>query len=125
LTKNTPVFKETCSCFNLSFAAKRNYKYIVTEFEIIKKQKKAILLKFYLLIIIGFGIILFGNTFLDHFDDVSIFVLKTVSFFYWFGILFLIAAYSILNKHRREFKNFEIKKKKIEVIYEQYQIEIK
>jgi hypothetical protein len=124
LTKKRPDFKETCSNFNLSYAAKRNYKYIITEFEIIKKQKKAIHLKFYLLIIIGFGIVLFGNIFLERLNNLSVFALYVVYFFYGFGLLILVTAYSILNKHKREFKNFESKKHKVEFILEQYQIEL-
>ena len=125
LTKKRPDFEQTCNNFNLSFTAKQNYKDVIAEFEKVKNKKKGIHSKFYFLIVVGLGIILIGNLFLERLNNVSVYSLYVMYFFYSFGILILAAAYSILNKHRRNLKYFENKKNKFEYILEQYQIEIK
>ncbi|MDB4192465.1 hypothetical protein OAB17_05300 [Flavobacteriaceae bacterium] len=125
LTDKRPDFKKTCSSFKLANEARQDYETIINEFENIRGKKIATHSKFYMLILIGFIIILFGNLFLKEVPNLNIRYYKLVYFVYSFGIILITVAFSILNKHRRDFKNIEYEKSKIEEILEQYKMKLK
>ncbi len=124
LTNKKPDFKTICDNFKITNATIKNYKKIVGEFENLRIRKKVIYFKFYILIVLGLSLILFGNFYLKEIFESGNYSLKFMYFIYGSGVTFITIAYSVLNKCRGKFNSIEDKKRKIEEILELYEMEL-
>jgi len=121
LTDKKPDFNNTCPKITLDKKFQEKLEIANLELEIIRRNKKLTHLTFYGTIIIGFSLILFGYFFSDW---------NIYSLFLWYvkigiivaGFSFLGAAYSKLNKYRRENKKAELEKSKIDEVLNKYGI---
>ncbi|MBF8151590.1 hypothetical protein ITJ86_16940 [Winogradskyella sp. F6397] len=121
LTNKKPYFNNTCPKITLDKKFQEKLEIANLELEIIRRKQKSTHLTFYGTIIIGFLLILLGYFLSDW---------KIFSLYLWYvkigiivaGISFLGAAYSKLNKYRRENKKAELEKNKIDEVLNKYGI---
>ena len=121
LTNKKPDFNNTCSKITLDKKFQDQLEIANLELEITNRNQKSTHLSFYIIIIIGFLLILLGYFFSDW---------NIHSLLLWYvkigmiagGFSFLGIAYSKLNKYRRKNKKAELEKNKIDEVLNKYGI---
>jgi hypothetical protein len=121
LTKRKPDFKNTCSKIKLDKKFQEKLELINLELEGIKRNKNSIYWKFYTQILFGFILVVISIGFMkDYFGAIHYYfayLMITAGFTLW------TSAYVILNRYRKERKNIEFDKGKIDQLLQLYSID--
>ena len=103
LTKKKPDFKTTCDKFSFSVLEKDKYIQTKKVLEHVKSTRNALFFKFYILLIISLGVVFVGKLWVDDTGGYGLYALKVAYFFYGFGALFFVTAFTILSKYKKRF----------------------
>lgn len=121
LTKQKPDFNNSCTQINLDKKFLSRLEKVNLELERIKRQKKTVFTSFYLIISVGVIVLLLG-WFIYKRNHTSVYALYYISGLIAFGVTALSAAYSKLNKYRKEVRNAEYYKYELDEFLTIYNI---
>ncbi len=121
LTKRKPDFKNTCSTIALDGKFQEKLERINIEMEGIKRNKNSIYSKFYTQLLFGFVLIVISIGFLKGYFGALLYYLVYLTI--TAGISLCTSAFVILNGYRKERKNIEFDKNKIDELLQLYDIE--
>ena len=124
LTKKRPEFKNTCPEIKLNEKFQAKIEITNLELEIISKTKGSVHTTFYILIIIGFILIMGGYYFFKEKTE-SVYVMQIAFGIISVGVTFLGVAYNKLNEFRRKNSNAEFDKYELDEFLQKYGIEYK
>ena len=122
LTNKKPEFKNTCPKIKLKEKFQAKIEITNLELEIISKTKSSVHSTFYLLIIIGFILIIGGYYFFKG-NVQSVYAMQIAFGIISVGITFWGVAYNKLNEFRRKNNNAEFDKYELDEFLEKYGIE--
>ncbi|WP_225037343.1 hypothetical protein [Winogradskyella sp. SM1960] len=124
ITNKKPDFKEVCPDILLDKKFQQKLENINFELDKIKKTKNKEYLTFYILIIIGFLLII-GNKYYANISQTELYSWRFRASAIGVGITILISAYFKLNRFRTKLKAVKFKKNKIDSVLRKYKISYK
>jgi len=124
LTGKKPNFKDTCPdiLFDKQFQSK--IEDINLELHKIRKNKNKAHLTFYILIIIGFLLMIGNKIYAEWMHSTTYYWVYRISAIA-FGITVLTGAYDKFNRYRKKLRTAEFEKNKIDTVLEKYNISYK
>jgi hypothetical protein len=124
LTYKKPEFKNICSKIKLNDKFKKKVEITNLKLERIRRKKNSVHTTFYILIFIGFTLIIGGNYFVKKSIE-SVYAMQITFGIISTGITFLGMAYNKLNEFRKKINSAEFDKFDLDKILKKYEIQYK